>query len=60
MENKLKQLFDYQRFAHNERLAALIEETEEAADETLSDDLLSTVSAAGELLYRRGGENREL
>lgn len=47
MENKLKSLFEYQRFAQNERLAAIIAESEEANSAELSDDMLEYVSAAG-------------
>lgn len=46
-EQKLKQLFDYQKFAGNPRLARLIEESESGAEE-LSEDSLFLVSAAGE------------
>lgn len=48
MENKLKALFDYQRFAGNLRLAALIDKTEQKYVHELSDDELELVSAAGE------------
>lgn len=49
MERILRTLFDYQRFADNERLAAVIGETEAASFEPLSDDDLELVNAAGEL-----------
>lgn len=45
---KLKALFDYQRFERNERLQALIEDTENRCMNALSDDDLEWVSAAGE------------
>lgn len=45
---KLKALFDYQRFERNERLQALIEDTENRCMNALSDDDLVWVSAAGE------------
>lgn len=45
---KLTALFDYQRFEHNERLQALIEDTESRCSCALSDDDLEWVSAAGE------------
>lgn len=48
MENKLKQLFEYQKFAQNERLAKLIAETEARQAAELSDDDLALVAAAGE------------
>lgn len=47
MENKLKKLFDYQKFEHNEKLAAIISETERRNSRELSDDDLSFVNAAG-------------
>lgn len=45
---KLTALFDYQRFERNERLQALIEDTENRCKNALSDDDLEWVSAAGE------------
>ncbi len=51
MEKKLKQLFDFQRFSENERLAGLIRETESRYKSVeLSDDSLSQVAAAGEVV----------
>ena len=49
MENKLKKLFDYQRFEQNERLEKLIWETEGRYTKELSDDDLTLVNAAGEI-----------
>ena len=49
MEQKLKKLFDYQRFAQNEKLAKLIQDTENRYAAELSDDDLSFVSAAGDM-----------
>lgn len=50
MENKLKQLFDYQRFENNPRLAKLINETESSTAKMmeLNEEDLFLVSAAGE------------
>lgn len=48
MTKKLTALFDYQRFERNERLQALIEDTENRCMNALSDDDLEWVSAAGE------------
>ena len=45
---KLTALFDYQCFERNERLQALIEDTENRCMNALSDDDLEWVSAAGE------------
>lgn len=45
-EEKLKVIFDFQRFEQNQRLAQLINEAESDAVE-LSDDALLLVSAAG-------------
>ena len=45
---KLTALFDYQRFERNERLQALIDDTERRCLCSLSDDDLDWVSAAGE------------
>ena len=49
MEKKLKILFDFQRFEHNERLEKLIHETEGRCTRKLSDEELGMVNAAGEL-----------
>lgn len=49
MENKLRKLFDYQRFENNPRLAKLIEETEARSAQYLSDEDLFFVNAAGEV-----------
>lgn len=46
MENKLKRLFDYQKFAGNNELDSVIKSVNEATIE-LSDDALNMVSAAG-------------
>lgn len=59
---KLKVLFDYQRFERNERLQALIDETEARCLHNLSDDDLEWVSAAGEetdLKDKKGGKEDE-
>ncbi len=46
-EKVLKRLFDYQRFARNQRLGALIDETSSRQVSSLSDSELSYVNAAG-------------
>lgn len=48
MESSLKQLFDFQRFQNNDRLARMISETESRYIKELNDEDLSFVSAAGE------------
>lgn len=47
MENKMKKLFEYQRFENNARLAKLINETESRYATALDDDDLDIVAAAG-------------
>ena len=47
-QEKLKLLFDYQRFAGNEHLASLIRKAENGGATPLSDDDLSEVAAAGD------------
>ena len=47
MEQKLKRLFDYQRFQKNSRLDALLAEAEGRCAE-VDDDALELVSAAGD------------
>ena len=46
-EHVLKRLFDFQRFARNQRLDALIDETGSRQLSSLSDSELSYVNAAG-------------
>lgn len=50
MEKKLRNLFDFQRFSQNERLAAIIADTEERYSNVISDDDLEAVNAAGEII----------
>lgn len=47
MENKLRRVFEYQKFASNSRLGAMIAETERRY-QAINDDDLFLVSAAGE------------
>ena len=59
---KLTALFDYQCFERNERLQALIEDTENRCMNALSDDDLEWVSAAGEetdLKEKKDGQEDE-
>ena len=48
MEKKLKHLFDYQKFARNPRLDAMLAEAEDRCA-AVEDDSLELVSAAGDL-----------
>ncbi len=43
----LKEMFDYQKFSGNSRLAAMIKDTESRYGAILSEDDLDMVSAAG-------------
>ena len=47
-QEKLKLLFDYQRFAGNERLASLIRKAENGGGAPLADNDLTDVAAAGD------------
>ena len=58
MENKLRQLFDFQRFENNPRLAKVIDDAV-SGGEALSDDDLFMVAAAGEPLFDFGDEEQE-
>lgn len=61
-QRKLTALFDYQRFERNERLQAMIEETENRRLNALSDNELEWVSAAGEpsdLREKKDGQEDE-
>lgn len=59
MENKLKKLFDYQRFEQNEHLAKLIAETETRQAAELSDDDLAFVAAAGNIFEQNNNGKNE-
>ncbi len=48
MENKLKALFDYQKFEKNEHLQKIIVDTENYYGKELDDNDLFFVNAAGE------------
>ncbi len=52
MENKLKRLFEYQKFERNERLAQLITETEMRQAAEISDDDLEFIAAAGDVFEK--------
>lgn len=47
MENKIKALFEFQRFSGNKRLDAMINDTESRYRNEIADDELESVSAAG-------------
>lgn len=47
MEEKLSQLFDYQRFQQHPKLADMLQAAESRYASALSDDELAMVSAAG-------------
>lgn len=47
MDEKLKKMFDYQRFRGNERLSAMMQETRERYPAVLSEEELGLVNAAG-------------
>lgn len=55
MENKLKAMFDYQRFEPNDRLSRLIDDTESRymSMNELSDSDLELVSAAAMTDFKR-------
>ena len=58
MENKLKKLFEYQKFEKNAKLDALIAQTHSRYGEALSDDDLEMVAAAGEITEISIGEKK--
>lgn len=53
MENKLKSLFEYQRFAGNPKLDKLIKETKDREGRMLSDDELYMINAASNIIRRK-------
>lgn len=60
MENKLKSLFEYQKFEQNSRLAKLIAETEARQTVELSDEDLELVAAAGNIFEQNSSEKSGL
>lgn len=59
MKDTLRKLFDYQRFAGNKRLEVLIDRAEFLHSESLSDDDLEYVCAAGDIDAERIGKEDE-
>lgn len=60
MEEKLRWLFDFQKFSENLRLAEMKDETEKRYGETLSDEELEQVNAAGEFVpFERREDNSD-
>ena len=63
MENKLKQLFDYQRFENDPRLAAMISETFEKYGSSeageLPDDEAEMINAAGSVVKDLENKKRD-
>lgn len=48
MENRLKALFDYQKFQGNKRLVKMMEKAQQSLQAELDDDDLVLLAAAGE------------
>lgn len=57
MEKMLKELFDFQKFLGNSRLAEMISDTENRYENVLSDDELENISAAGDLFPQKNTED---
>ena len=51
MDNKLKQLFDFQHFQCHQRLNEILDDVEARYVNALSDDDLDMVSAAGDAVW---------
>lgn len=60
MEKKLKSMFEYQRFAANDRLSRIIAETEERYGREIDDDDLWMVNAAGAPVLPDDDKKRKL
>lgn len=58
MEKTLARLFDFQRFSGNARLADIIADTKRRYDNSLSDDDLEKVNAAGEFIFPKMREDK--
>ena len=56
MENKLKKLFDFQKFEMNSELSFLISDTHSRSARALSDNELDFIFAAGEIDTLLGDE----
>ncbi|PWM49200.1 MAG: hypothetical protein DBX39_05315 [Bacillota bacterium] len=59
MKDILRELFDYQRFEGNRRLVALIERAAFSHGESLSDEDLEYVNAAGDIDATRIGKEEK-
>ena len=59
-EEKLKKLFEYARFENDARIEKLAEKTLARYPEELSDDALTYVNAAGEIIDRTRNPGDEL
>lgn len=57
MENKLKQMFDYQKFEGNERLQKVIDSTQSKFGTKLEDDDLEMINAAGSPIINNAFRN---
>ena len=57
IEEKLRLLFEFQKFSENLRLAEMMDEPEKRYGKTLSDEELEQVNAAGELVPFESREN---
>lgn len=57
MDEKLKKLFDYQKFENNKRLGAIISKSQDRLSASLEDDDLDIVYAAGDIYAQ--AENKE-
>lgn len=57
---KLENLFDFQKFAHNEKLDQMIRETEKRYGTELSDEDMDFVAAAGILYENQEARLRDL
>ncbi len=58
MDNKLRSIFEYQRFSENSRLAKIISDTESKYSSAISDEYLDFVSAAGEFEIEQNKEEK--
>ena len=58
-ENKLRSMFEYQRFDGSSRLAKLIQKTESRYNRMIDDDDLEFVAAAGVTQYPQNGKADE-
>ncbi len=58
MENRLRKMFLFQEFMQDEKLKEIIDDVEKRYDNKLTDDELSFVNAAGNVISRENKKDK--